>query len=66
VCGYVTVEKRKRGGFVLEDEAATGDASSRAAYLEREIARLQRLVAELLIKNEQLRQMYLASLTVSD
>jgi hypothetical protein len=31
--------------------------------LERENARLQRLVAELLVKNEQLRQMYLASIS---
>jgi hypothetical protein len=38
------------------------DESSRAEYLERENARLQRLVAELLVKNEQLRQLYVASL----
>ena len=41
------------------------DESSRAVYLERENARLQRLVAELLVKNEQLRQLYLASLASS-
>jgi hypothetical protein len=44
----------------------TSDESSQAAYLERENARLQRLVAELLVKNEQLRQLFLASLTVAD
>ena len=38
------------------------DESSRTLYLERENERLQRLVAELLVKNEQLRQLYLASL----
>jgi hypothetical protein len=42
------------------------DELSRAAYLERENARLQRLVAELLVKNEELRQMYLASSAVAD
>jgi hypothetical protein len=50
----------------LDHQAITSDESSRAAYLERENARLQRLVAELLIKNEQLRRLYLASLTVAD
>jgi hypothetical protein len=41
------------------------DELSRAEYLERENARLQRLVAELLVKNEQLRQLYVASLASS-
>ena len=45
--------------------ATKNDESSRAVYLERENARLQRLVAELLVKNEQLRQLYLASLASS-
>lgn len=64
VCGYVAVRNGENG--VLEHQAVTSDKSSRAAYLERENARLQRLVAELLVKNEQLRQLYLASLTVAD
>ena len=34
----------------------THEDSSRVAYLEKENARLHRMVAELLIKNEQLRQ----------
>jgi hypothetical protein len=50
----------------LDDQAITGDESGRAAYLERENARLQRLVAELLVKNEQLRQLFLISMTVAD
>jgi hypothetical protein len=49
----------------LEHQAIRNDELSRAEYLERENARLQRLVAELLVKNEQLRQMYLASLASS-
>ncbi len=39
----------------------TTDELRQVLNLERENARLQRLVAELLRKNEQLRQMYLAS-----
>jgi len=66
VCGYAAVENGEDGGSLLDHEAGTSDESSRAAYLERENARLQRLVAELLVKNEQLRQLYLASLTVAD
>ncbi len=62
VWGYVAVGN---GGSLLDYEAIT-DESSRAASLETENARLQRLVAELLVKNEQLRQQYLASLTVAD
>jgi hypothetical protein len=53
------------GRFLLDHQAMKNDESSRAEYLERENARLQRLVAELLVKNEQLRQMYLASLASS-
>jgi hypothetical protein len=49
----------------LDHQAMKNNESSRAEYLERENARLQRLVAELLVKNEQLRQMYLASLASS-
>jgi hypothetical protein len=50
---------------LLDYQAIKNDESSRAFYLERENARLQRLVAELLVKNEQLRQRYVASLTPS-
>ena len=56
VCGYVAVRNGENGGSVLEDQAITSDESSRAAYLERENARLQRSVAELLVKNEELRR----------
>jgi hypothetical protein len=66
VCGYVAVENGENGGSFLDHEEITSDESSRAAYLERENARLQRLVAELLVKNEQLRRLYLASSTVAD
>jgi hypothetical protein len=50
---------------LLDYQTMKNDESSRAVYLERENARLQRLVAELLVKNEQLRQLYLASLASS-
>jgi hypothetical protein len=63
VCVYVAVGSGENGGSLLDHEAITSDASSRAAYLERENARLQQLVAELLVKNEQLRQLYLKSST---
>ena len=66
VCGYVVVGNRKNGGSFLDHQAITSDELSRAAYLERENARLQRLVAELLVKNEQLRQLYMTSLKVTD
>jgi hypothetical protein len=66
VFGYVALGNGVNGGSLLDHEAITSDESSRAAYLERENARLQRLVAELFFKNEQLRQLYLASLTVAD
>jgi hypothetical protein len=49
----------------LDHQAMKNNEPSRREYLERENARLQRLVAELLVKNEQLRQMYLASLASS-
>jgi hypothetical protein len=49
----------------LDHQAMKNDELSRAEYLERENARLQRLVAELLVKNEQLRQLYVASLASS-
>jgi hypothetical protein len=62
----MAVGNGENGGSVLEHQAITSDESGRAAYLERENARLQRLVAELLVKNEELRQLYLASLTVAD
>jgi hypothetical protein len=66
VCGYVAVENGKNGGSLLDHQAISSDESSRAAYLERENARLQRLVAELLVKNEQLRRLFLTSMTVAD
>ena len=49
----------------MDYQAIKNDESSRAVYLERENARLQHLVAELLVKNEQLRQLYVASLASS-
>jgi hypothetical protein len=49
----------------LEDDAAATEAASRAASLQMENARLKRLVAELLAKNEELRRRY-TSLTASD
>jgi hypothetical protein len=64
VCGYVAVENEENEGSLLDHKAVTSDESIRAAYLERENARLQRLVAELLVSNEQLRQRYLAILSV--
>ena len=66
MCGYVAAGDEEDGGSVLNHQAITSDELSRAAYLERENARLQRLVAELLVKNEQLRQLTLASSTVAD
>ena len=64
--GSGAVENGEEEGSLLDLQATTSDASSRADYLERENARLQRLVAELLVSNEQLRQRYLASLTGAD
>ena len=64
--GNGAVENEEKEGSLLDHRAITSDESSRAAYLERENARLQRLVAELLVSNEQLRQLYLATLTVAD
>ena len=66
VCRYVAVRNGENGGSLLDRQAISSDESSRAAYLERENARLQRLVAELLVKNEQLRRLYLAALAVAD
>jgi hypothetical protein len=66
VCGYVGVENGENGGSLVDHEVISSDESSRAAYLERENVRLQRLVAELLVKNEQLRRLYLTSLTPGD
>jgi hypothetical protein len=65
VRGSGAVENGEKEGSLLDHQAITSDASSRADYLERENARLQRLVAELLISNEQLRQQYLAILIVA-
>jgi hypothetical protein len=62
----MAVGNGENGGTLSDHQAITADESSRAAYLERENARLQRLVAELLIRNEQLRRLYLASSTVAD
>ncbi len=66
VRGNGAVENGEEEGSLLDHQAITSDESGRAAYLERENARLQRLVAELLVRNEQLRQQYLAILTVAD
>lgn len=54
------------GGALLDHQAIKSDESRRIVYLERENARLQRLVAELLVKNEQLRQMSEPPSTVAD
>ena len=45
VFGYVALGNGENGSSLLDHEAITSDESSRAAYLERENARLQRLVA---------------------
>jgi hypothetical protein len=50
----------------LDHQAIKSDESRRIVYLEKENARLQRLVAELLVKNEQLRQMCEAPSAVAD
>jgi hypothetical protein len=50
----------------VNSQAITNDELSQIMWLERENARLQQLVAELLIKNEQLRQMYLAISSASN
>jgi hypothetical protein len=65
VCRHMAVGNGNSESSLLDYQAMKNDESSRAMYLERENARLQRLVAELLVKNEQLRQMYLASLASS-
>jgi hypothetical protein len=56
VVGQAGIGFGEKKGAVL-DQATKSDESGRILYLERENARLQRLVAELLVKNEQLRQM---------
>jgi hypothetical protein len=61
----VAVENGESEGSFLDQEAINGDEARRAAYLESENERLQRLVAELLVKNEELRQVYLAALAVA-
>jgi len=53
------IEYGDKGGFLLDHGSITSDELRRILYLERENARLQRLVAELLTKNEQLRRMCL-------
>ena len=65
MCRYLAVGNGNSRSSLLDHQAMKNDESSRAEYLERENARLQRLVAELLVKNEQLRQLYLASLASS-
>jgi hypothetical protein len=65
MCRYLAAANGNSRSSLLDHQAMKNDALSRAEYLERENARLQRLVAELLVKNEQLRQMYLASLASS-
>ena len=54
--GQSGVGYEKKGGALLNHDSSKSDESRRIVYLERENARLQRLVAELLVKNEQLRQ----------
>src|ERR1700722_4854269 len=61
VCGYVAVEDGEGEGSFLDQGSISSDEASRTRYLERENARLQRLVAELLVRNEELRRRYLAS-----
>ena len=65
VCRYLAIGNGNSRSSLLDYQAIKNDESSRAEYLERENARLQRLVAELLVKNEQLRQLYVASLASS-
>ena len=65
MCRYLAVGNGNSWSSLLGHQAMKNDESSRTLYLERENARLQRLVAELLVKNEQLRQLYLASLASS-
>ena len=62
----VAVVRGENGGALLDHQAIKSDESRRIMYLERENARLQRLVAELLVKNEQLRQMSEPPSTVAD
>jgi hypothetical protein len=64
VVGQVRVGNGETGGAVLDQSIKSDE--SRIIYLERENARLQRLVAELLVKNEQLRQMSEPPSTVAD
>jgi hypothetical protein len=45
----------------VNSQGVTTDELQHVLRLEKENERLQRLVAELLIKNEQLRQLFLAS-----
>jgi hypothetical protein len=66
VGAQVRVGFEQNGGTLLDHQAIKSDESRRIVYLERENARLQRLVAELLVKNEQLRQMYEGPPTVAD
>jgi hypothetical protein len=54
---------RRSEGADLDYQAMASDQLRQITYLEKENARLQQLVAELLIKNEQLRQTYVASST---
>jgi hypothetical protein len=64
VVGQVRVGNGEKGGAVLDQSIKSDE--SRILYLERENARLQRLVAELFVKNEQLRQLYEAPSTAAD
>ncbi len=53
----VAVGGADRSGFLLNHQTIPSGDSRQILELEIENARLQRLVAELLIKNQQLRQM---------
>ena len=66
VGGQVGVEYGENGRTLLDHQVIKSDESRRIVYLERENARLQRLVAELLVKNEQLRQMSEPPSSVAD
>ena len=63
---YVAIGNGNSEGSLLDHETITTDESSRIVYLERENARLQRLVLELLVKNEQLRRLYLEFSKLAD
>jgi hypothetical protein len=60
-CTRVAVKRGDSGGSLLEHQTISSGEGDRILDLEVENARLRKLVAELLVKNEQLRQLYLAA-----